>query len=162
MPSTKDMQDLIAAAKEKASKRGKSSRRKGICGEQEVIRLLRPILEDAFTAAGREPPRLQRNTLQSDAGGCDLTGLEWLAAEVKVHERADHAARCQWWAQTVAQARSGQMPVLFFRSRRQPWQVMITAHVWPDPTQRLVTMTIEDFLQYFAVIAAQQIPRVAK
>lgn len=101
---------------------GKASRDKGKRGEQEVIRLLRPVVEEVYTAHSREVPLLQRNTLQSHKGGTDIVGLEWLALEVKYAESKSIPG---WWRQACGQARQDQTPVLFYRSNNERWTIVL-------------------------------------
>lgn len=115
---------------------GKSSLDKGKRGEREVIALLQPIVDkvyaefegmrDARTGYEVKGPRLQRNTLQSDSGGFDIVGLEWLALEVKFQETLNVEV---WWRQTCGQASEGQVPVLFYRKSRVEWKVMTLSRV---------------------------------
>ena len=109
---------------------GLMSRNKGQRGEREVIKLLQPILDDVYGRQGLDVPQLERNLMQSAKGGFDISGLEWMALEVKYQE-ADHLE--QWWEQCKRQAmgrvggvQEGQMvkePILFFRKNKVRWQV---------------------------------------
>lgn len=111
---------------------GLSSMNKGKRAEREVVQLLQPVvdkvyrefygLRDARTGVAIEPVKLQRNTLQSDGGGFDIIGLEWLALEVKFHETPQVET---WWKQTVRQAKEGQEPCLVWRKSRVDWKVMM-------------------------------------
>src|SRR5438045_4158293 len=76
---------------------GLMSRNKGKRAERQVIDLLQPIVDHCYKEAGLKPLLLQRNTVQSDQGGFDIIGLEWLALEVKHQEILNVDA---WWQQT--------------------------------------------------------------
>lgn len=129
---------------------GQFSRNKGQRGEREVIKLLQPIVDRAYKSypAFGAPPRLQRNTLQSDFGGYDVIGLEWLALEVKFQESLSIN---QWWKQTEKQAKEGQEPVLFYRQSYKPWVVMMRMEktIVDRKFHCRSTITIQDFLIYF-------------
>lgn len=108
---------------------GRMSRNKGKRGEREVIALLQPVVTKAYKRKGypeSEIPRLQRNTMQSDGGGFDIHGLEWLALEVKYQETLCLPA---WWRQTCRQAKvsSRLTPVLAYRRSREPWRFRMFA-----------------------------------
>jgi hypothetical protein len=132
---------------------GKFSRDKGQRGEREAIGLLQPIIHDVCAALGRDIPKLQRNLLQSDCGGCDLHGLEWLALEVKRQETLNVAA---WWDQTVRQATNGRVPVLLYRRNgERTWHAVMWAWMpcvaGGDGGGQWVraTVEIESFLTWF-------------
>lgn len=101
---------------------GLMSRNKGKRGEREVIKLMEPVLRGVYEDAGLldELPKLQRNTLQSDGGGFDIVGLEWLALEVKYQEQFNLSG---WWKQCAAQCGRGQEPVLIYRKNNVKWRV---------------------------------------
>lgn len=125
---------------------GLRSRNKGKRGEQEVVRLLQPIVDSVYARRGLEVPRLQRNQLQSDGGGFDVVGLEWLALEIKHHTKA-HVA--MWWKQTISQAKKGQVPLLLWRcTGARTWSAMLWANigcgVWAP-----VTVGEAEFLVWF-------------
>ncbi len=107
---------------------GSMSRDKGQRAEREVIDMLQPIVSDTHGKLVQtyselnfgDCPVLQRNTLQSDSGGCDIAGLEWLSLEVKHHETPQIN---QWWQQTLRQAGKYKFPTLFYKANRVPWKV---------------------------------------
>lgn len=108
---------------------GALSRNKGNEAERHVIKLLQPLIDDAYATMHREGyvvphvPQLQRNTLQSDKGGCDLAGLRWAAVEIKHHAVLALPA---WWAQCVNQAKALQgEPILIYRRTGGPWHVRL-------------------------------------
>lgn len=134
---------------------GTRSRNKGKRGEREVIGLMQLTIFEVYQAHGLECPRLQRNTLQSDQGGFDIVGIDWLAVEVKYQEKPQLG---KWWAQTLRQAQ-GKEPVLFFRSNRQDWRVMMHALLGGPGcgvTVPVVT-TLEDFLRWLRIRLSQEL-----
>lgn len=129
---------------------GSMSRNKGKRGEREVINLLQPIVEQVYAAHDQEPPILQRNTLQSDRGGTDIAGLDWLAPEVKFH-KAVSLGPC--WRQACGQAKPHQLPVLFYRNNSQPWRVMtrLPVVIGDRVVTQVVVLDMIEFLIYFRV-----------
>lgn len=102
-----------------------NSRDKGGRGEREIIALLQPIVDRVYQAAGKQPPKLQRNSMQVNGlGGCDVVGLDWLAIEVK---RCETLLLDQWWQQCISQAQRGAMPVLCYRQSHCDWRVRLYA-----------------------------------
>lgn len=129
---------------------GKMSLNKGKRGEREIVKALQPIVDKVYTDYPQlgAPPNLQRNTLQSDRGGFDLVGLDWLAPEVKFQETM---ALNSWWAQTARQANSKQTPVLFYRRSRVAWRVQLKMFL-PLGDRRFfcrADVSLDDFLLYF-------------
>lgn len=127
----------------------RGNQNKGKEGERQVIRLLQPVVNSVFAAHNKEAPILQRNTLQSDRGGCDLVGLDWLALEVK---RQEQLAIPQWWQQTLRQAAGTKEPVLFYRRNNEAWKVVVEVCMrpisgWSMPT--VATISPEDFVEWF-------------
>lgn len=139
---------------------GKMSRDKGQRGERQVIKLLKPIVDRVYLAYGIDPPLLQRNLLQSDRGGFDVYGLDWMALEVKWQETY---AVPMWWRQTLDQCGEGQIPVLFYRRSRVPWSVRVLADVSAGRVEGgaffPVDMRVHDFLKYFEIELAGQLRR---
>lgn len=149
---------------------GLTSRNKGKRGEREVADLLQPTVDCVATELGLDAGKLliQRNTVQSDRGGSDLTGLPGLSIEVKLCETL---ALESWWTQCQEQARgskrigAGGVPVLFYRSNRKAWRVRMEGYVgtahgpggaesfrrapWPMPTRAVVDISLADFLAWF-------------
>lgn len=148
-----------AAPKKDASTRARSNRDKGKRGERDVIKLLQPIVDNAYTEAGLAPVTLQRNTLQSDNGGFDIVGLEWLALEVKNQERLNIA---QWWQQTVNQAKDEQEPVLLYKVSRSGWRVRMFGRLLTnDKRIRLpVDIAFDGFALFVAVRIAESLQRL--
>lgn len=127
---------------------GLRSRNKGKRGERQVIEMLLPVVIEVYEAAGKDPPELKRNTLQSDRGGSDIAGLPWLAIEVKYQEAESVNA---WWEQCVSQAKPDQTPVLFFRRNHAQWRVKMYATLGGGPSGVTVPVSIEvsSFLRWF-------------
>lgn len=127
---------------------GLTSRNKGKRGEREVVVMLQPVVNDVYEAFGLEPPRLQRNSLQSDGGGFDIVGLKWLALEVKYCETVKLA---QWWQQTLDQCGQQQVPVLFYRRNNVEWKVrqLVTLQAGAQQLTVPAIVSLQDFLKWF-------------
>lgn len=128
---------------------GLMSRNKGKRAEREVIDMLQPLINMVYGEYGLDPEKLKRNTMQSDGGGFDIHGLEWIALEVK-HQEVFHLEK--WWEQTKSQAGIRQVPVLVYRRNRVPWRVRMRAEleigaVWKQWV--VADISIEEFLLYF-------------
>lgn len=98
---------------------GRSSRAKGVAGERESA--------DVFRRYGFEVVQLQNNVM--DAGDyiadSPLTTLGEdvrLLVDSKRRERLNMREACQ---QVEAVTRNGQVPVVVWRSNRQPWRVSL-------------------------------------
>lgn len=109
------------------------SRNKGIRAEQDIVLLLQPIIDSAYNKmrlAGYDvgkTPTLQRNTLQSDDGGCDVAGLPWCAIEVKHHA---HLKTNEWWKQTLEQAERCQaIPILIYKMTGAKWHARVMCNL---------------------------------
>lgn len=142
---------------------GKMARNKGQRGEREIIKLLTPVVDKVYAEFPElgEPPKLQRNTLQSDGGGFDIVGLDWLAIEVKFQENIQINP---WWKQTISQAKPHQMPVLFYRKSHVKWRVMMKLYS-PIGDKRFfcpADMSIENFMVYFEHRLRYELETVAK
>jgi hypothetical protein len=129
-----------------------NSRSKGISGEREIIDHLQPVVNELFQVFGREPPRLQRNTLQSDVGGCDIVGLDWLSMEVKFYKELIPSNIAKWWEQTLRQA-GPKVPILFYRKNRGDWHVRMEGVLvccgLRGSVSAVVTVDIETFGRWF-------------
>lgn len=135
-----------------------NSRSKGQRAERAAIDLLQPVVNECYAALGykeHEVPMLQRNTLQSQAGGFDVVGLEWLALEVKHQETLLIE---QWWLQTIKQAKKanngqGAEPVLMYKQNNVRFRVRMQVHVWVHRSDggqwHIVDVSIESFVEYF-------------
>lgn len=102
-------------------------RAKGQNGEREAIRLLVDWASPVTDSLGLPPVDLTRNLEQTRGGGYDLTGIDWLAVEVKRHENLQVS---QWWKQAVKQAQDHQTPFLMYRQNRTPWRFRLRASVY--------------------------------
>jgi hypothetical protein len=95
--------------------------KKGKAAERELLNILQGGLDEVYLRRGYAPPELKRTGYQqSDGGGYDITGLDWLALEVK---RCEQLQLDAWWTQAKGQAKHGQVPVLVYRQNRKPWRV---------------------------------------
>jgi hypothetical protein len=134
---------------------GHRSRNKGKRGEREVIGLMQLTVFEIYKAHELECPRLQRNTLQSDRGGYDIVGIDWLALEVKYQETLQLD---KWWKQTIEQAMKGE-PVLVYRSNHQPWRVMMHALLGGPGAGVTVPVIVDfdSFLRWFRIRLSQEL-----
>lgn len=135
---------------------GLTSRRKGIGGEKEVIRLLQPVVNDVHDAFEMDAPKLQRNSLQSDGGGADIHGLSWMALEVKRDEKRtiDYC-----WRQALRQAGKDKTPILFFRRNNMPWKVRMLGMLGTPSAGLTVPVTVDvpSFLAWFRIKLTQEL-----
>lgn len=128
------------------------ARNKGKRGERGVIDLLQPVIEEACRlCAVDDVPLLQRNTLQSDRGGFDICGLEWLAPEVK---NCETFQLDKWWQQACRQTKKGQTTVLFYKRNHVPWRVRMPGVLYCEAGPNtwhpcVMDVSMEDFLIYF-------------
>jgi hypothetical protein len=137
----------------------KMARDKGKRGERNVIDWLQPILNELTTSKNVKQILLQRNTVQSDRGGTDICGLDWMAAEVKNCESQCKSNLDAWWKQCLEQAEEWSTrkqkltPVLFYMRNHQPIRVRMMGWVGGHDTEIgtpcLVDVTKEDFEAYF-------------
>jgi hypothetical protein len=135
---------------------GSYSRNKGARCEREVIKLLQPVVNEVWTQVFGERvgeweiPKLQRNTLQSDEGGFDIVGLQWLALEVKHQEKLQVE---KWWEQTVKQAKGKLEPVLWYKQNNVKFRVRIWGSIFVHSDgghiHEVIEMSVESFLVYF-------------
>lgn len=128
---------------------GLTSRNKGKRGEREVIGILQPVVTSLYEEFGLEVPTLKRDTRQSDGGGYDITGVDWLAIEVKYQEGTPKLGK--WWQQTLDQCGQRQTPVLFYRRNRCDWAVHMFAalHVGAHMQTVAVSITVPEFMRWF-------------
>lgn len=103
---------------------GISIRSKGQRAERAVADLLNSIIVKVY---GTTEVKLSRNLTQTQIGGHDLVGLDWLAIEVKHQETV-----CleQWWAQAKRQAAAHSLrsnlktiPILIWKQNRVKFKV---------------------------------------
>lgn len=135
---------------------GAMSRNKGQRAERDVIKLLQPVVNEVYTAAGIEAPLLERNLMQWSRGGHDIVGLDWIALEVKHHEILSINV---WWEQTKKQAGALKIPVLIYKQNRVKWRVVMFGYL-PAGEQRVrcpVDISLETFLVYFKNMLAHQL-----
>lgn len=128
---------------------GLMSRNKGKRAEREIIELLQPFIDKIYEEFNIDTIKLKRNTMQSDGGGFDLHGMEWMAPEVK-HQEVYNLEK--WWEQTKAQAGIRQVPILFYRRNRVQWRVRMRAelHIGDGWKQWVCAdISIEEFILYF-------------
>lgn len=109
-----------------------NARAKGQRGEREVVKLLQPVVNRVYAQYGLAVVDLERNLMQSLKGGYDIIGLDWLALEVKRHEKVSHGMSGMegWWTQTVRQAvDGGREPVLVYRPNSTAWRVQMLGYL---------------------------------
>jgi hypothetical protein len=78
-----------------------NSRAKGQRAERDVANRLNVVVERVCLRLGVDFQKLKRNLAQTQQGGFDLEGVDWIAIEVK------HQAKPlmnSWWEQTLRQA----------------------------------------------------------
>jgi len=145
MPTNVINAEQTEAAPKKISVRGKGQR-----AERAVIKLLQPVVTEAYEARGLEAPKLQRNQMQTDGGGFDIIGLEWMALEVKHQETLNVEA---WWRQTIKQAKGNAEPILIYKQNNVKWRVRLLGKIyvykWAEHQTHIVEMSEESFLEYF-------------
>jgi hypothetical protein len=147
----------------------KMARNKGKRGERAVIDWLQPILDEVCKKIGSKQVLLQRNTVQSDKGGTDIVGLDWLAAEVKNCESQGKANLASWWDQCDQQARDWSTsrqkmtPVLFYMRNHQPIRVRMMGWCGGHDTDVglpcLIDISQEAFEAYFRVRAGVELAK---
>lgn len=143
---------------------GKFSRDKGQRGEREVAGMLNEVVQEVWQRNGwkmEERPVFGRNLLQTQNGGHDLDGVDWMAVEVKRHETEQVAT---WWKQAVAQAQGHEatlrkrglrltvQPVLVWRKNNCKWQVKMVGQIPLSDGKKVSTyivVTITAFLAWF-------------
>lgn len=129
---------------------GLMSRNKGKRGEREIVKLLQPVVNEVYEEFGLEPPLIERNLMQSNRGGYDLVGVDWVGLEVKLQEQENVSS---WWKQCKEQCNEKQEPVLFYRRNRVAWKVQMFGYLVAGE-QRVrapVVISVEAFLAYFRI-----------
>lgn len=101
---------------------GAGRRNKGHKGELEVVQLLTAYARPVCEWMGRDVPEFKRNVTQSQGGGYDVVGLEWLAIEVK---RVETEFQKKWWTQVLDAKGEAQVACLLFRRNRGSWRAMV-------------------------------------
>lgn len=150
-------QFLGAGQKNIVAKARINARSKGRRGEQELLKLLQSVINEAYEAAKQDGlidatvgmldlPKLERNLFQWAKGGCDIIGIDWMAPEVKRVESITVGGLNGWWEQAKAQAkvRAVEMgrdvePVLFYRPNSSLWEVRMYAHLTVNADVRIKT-----------------------
>lgn len=139
---------------------GSLSIQKGKRAERAVASILNPILERVCSEEGVDPIKLQRNLKQTQQGGHDLEGLDWLAIEVKHHKTVALPA---WWRQTCGQAGCDTMgiplrnftqraPVLIWKQHGGKWNVRMIGYLEVCPHEGVrcpVDISMDQFLVWF-------------
>jgi hypothetical protein len=125
-----------------------NGRTKGASAEREFIALIQEIVDDAL---GDKRFELHRNLDQTRAGGCDVAGAppeyDFVAVEIK---RQEQLSIDKWWEQACSQARPGQVPVLAYRQKRQPWRVVMRVKmIGTDDTAR-ATIGLSYFAEWYS------------
>ncbi len=120
---------------------------KGRRGEQEINRLLQPVIDSIYSEFSLPAPQLYRNKNQSHKGGYDIDGISWLAIEVKFQETFNLS---KWWEQTLSQASEDQVPVLIYKKAYVKWRVRMFGYLDCGDTRvkAIVDISIDDFLTF--------------
>lgn len=115
-------------------------RSKGANAEREVSKIINEhFLENGINIT------TERNLEQVRHGGRDLINLEPFCVEIKRQEKVNIKASMQ---QACDAALQDEIPVLIYRSNRQPWTVrMITTRMCTYSTSMHVTISLDDFLK---------------
>ena len=95
-----------------ASKKGHSSRRKGQVAERALANELSDLLGITL-----------KRRVRNHQGESDITGLDGFSVEVKNQATLSIGA---WWAQTVAQCKEGEIPVLFYKVPRKGFRAVVS------------------------------------
>lgn len=127
------------------------ARDKGQRAERAAVAVLQPIVDKVYALAGvpeADWPKLIRNLQQTQSGGFDIAGIDWLALEIKHQENLNISG---WWKQTLQQAGTTRVPVLMYKRNNIAWRVMMYGYL---PAHDLsvkcpVDIAIADFLAYF-------------
>lgn len=138
---------------------GSLSIQKGKRAERAVAAILNPIVERVCIASGCDVQRLKRNLSQTQSGGFDLDGLDWIAIEIKHHKTV---ALNSWWQQTLRQAgrdmagspvgNASREPVLIWKQHGGKWNVRMLGYLALEPGRRLrthVDISFDAFLIWF-------------
>lgn len=136
---------------------GMQSKNKGKNAEREVINLLQPIVEMQYQKYSTlEIPLLERNLNQSNKGGYDIIGLDFLAIEIKRQETLNLTA---WWSQCVKQAKSNQIPILLYRQNNKPWCAVMEVDIGYGVLST-VQIPLADFLKWFTLKLEYQLTKL--
>ena len=96
---------------------GRKSRRKGAESERELAKIL--------TAAGFP---CRRGCQYDGRGAADVIGLSGIHIESKRVERGLNLVEAL--SQSARDAKAGELPAVFHRRNREPWQVTMTLETW--------------------------------
>ena len=108
-----------------------NSRSKGARAERQIVKIFQEVIDSVYDQHSHiQNPVIERNLQQFISGGFDLTGLDWLAVEIKHCETFQLK---KWWEQCTEQAQrkeNSPIPVLIYKKNRVPWRVrMMGANV---------------------------------
>lgn len=134
---------------------------KGKVAERAVANLLNPIIAAVCEREGVDVCKLARNLKQTQIGGFDLDGLDWIAIEIKHHKTV---AINSWWTQCVDQATNGRIPALIWKQNGQKWRVRMFGQVAlleGQSVRGVVDISLDCFLVWFELMLIQQIRRIA-
>lgn len=128
-----------------------NSRSKGQRGEREVAAMLNGIAAAVAARLSCPAPVMSRNLVQTQNGGHDLVGIDWIAVEVKFYKETQQLD--QWWAQAVRQGeRVNAEPVLIWKNNGRKWRVRMYGRLTIEPGRRLKTpvdISYEAFALWF-------------
>lgn len=143
---------------------GSLSIQKGKRAERQIATLLNVEIDRVCSNLGVDTTKLKRNLAQTQQGGFDLEGLDWIAIEIKHHAKAQMSS---WWDQTLRQAepiyslvgngttRTGayrREPVLIWKLNGQKWNVRMFGRLEIEPGRRIrvpVDVSWESFVAWF-------------
>ena len=97
---------------------GRGAQRKGRAGELELVKVLQEMGYHVHRASA---PYLDGSTAP------DLEGLPGVHIECK---RCETLKPTAWLTQAAADARTGELPAVFFRPNRGSWSVMMSLPEW--------------------------------
>jgi hypothetical protein len=125
---------------------------KGASGEREIAKLLNEVIKKACP----ESPLIQRNSIQTAIGGCDLINTFCFAIEIK---------RCQvlqidkWWQQAVKQAKDiDKVPVLLYRQNNKKWRCVMEMQFYMSSHCKFIGETsIDYFLKLFEEVVRKKL-----
>lgn len=135
-----------------------NARDKGQRGERKVIDWLQPIVTKLCAELSVPEIIMQRNPAQSDIGGNDIIGIDWLAAEVKNVETDTPGQISSWWEQCTSQARQWSkhgeeplLPVLFYMRAFRPIRIRMqgAAGLYKQSITCCVDISSQDFEEFF-------------
>lgn len=126
---------------------GSLSIQKGKRAERAIAVLLRQIIEAVCLRFSVPVIELRRNLKQSQIGGFDLDGIDWIAIEIKHHAKP---AFSSWWAQTLHQAGTDREPILIYKIHGTQWRVRMWGRLEVEPGRRLRTCVDIDW-EAFAI-----------